>query len=100
MIYDEYKKGREKVFFNIKNGKFTSVVVGKRSVSHEAGVQFYVDNYVAEQINKCELYFDESIPKLRLKDGETLYIPKENEEYKRRKEIEELKRRLRELSAE
>ena len=93
--YDDYEKGRVKVFFNVKNNEVTSVVVGNKAVSHEQGFQFYVDDYVAEQLDKCEFYLEGLIPKLRLKEGEELEIPTEVEEKER--EIKELEQRLRQL---
>lgn len=99
-IYDERRRGTTKVFVVIKDNKVSSVVIGNQSVSTDRGFQFYVDNYVAEQIHKCELYIDGLTPKLRVKEGEQLFVPKECEAYKKQKEIEELEQRLQQLKAE
>jgi len=98
--YSDHDKGRVKVFFVIEDGKLSGILVGNKTVSIKQGFQFYVDDYVAEQINKCELYIDGLTPKLRVKDGETLIVPEENDEYKKRKEIKELEERLQELKAD
>jgi len=97
--YYQQEKGLEKVFFVLKDGKVTSVVVGNKAVSHEAGIQFYVEDYVAEQLHKCELYIDGFTPKLKLKDGEKLFVSEESEAYKKQKKIEELEKRLKKLKA-
>lgn len=70
------------------DGKVASVIVGNRAVSTERGYQFYVDNYVAEQIDKCELYFDGLSPSLRVKDGEELDVPEKTEREKRIERLE------------
>ena|SRR5690625_2544890 len=98
--YDDYKKGRTKVFFNVKNNEITSLVVGNKAISHESGFQFYVDDYVAEQLEKCELYIDGLTPRLKLKEDRLLIMPVENSEYKKRKKIEELERQLQKLKAD
>ena len=93
--YNENGESRTKVFFAVENDRVTSVIIGNRSVPVEQGFQFYVDDYVAEQIDKCELYLDGLTPKLRLKEGEELEIPSEVEQKER--EIRELEERLRQL---
>src|SRR5690625_7570637 len=99
--YKKFKKNRTKVFFVVNSdGSIISIKTGNQVVAVEQGFQFYVDDYVAEQINKCELYIDGLTPKLRVKDGETLIVPEENDEYKKRKEIKELEERLQELKAD
>lgn len=98
--YDTRKKGTTKVFVVIKDNKSSSVVVGNQAISTDMGFQFYVDDYVAEQIHKCELYLDGLTPRLRVKEGETLFVPEENDEYKRQKEIEELEQKLKELKGD
>jgi len=99
-IYEDNKGKQTKVCFTIKNNEITSVTVGNQAVMTKQGIQFYVDDYVAEQIHKCNLYIDGLTPKLIVKDGETLIVPEENDEYKKRKEIEELEERLQELKAD
>lgn len=94
--YNDSGIGRTRVFFMFDGG----VVVGKWSICTHAGIQFYVDDYVAEQIHKFNLVMDGLKPVLELKDGETLFVPEENDEYKKRKEIKELEERLQELKAD
>lgn len=98
--YNECEKGRTKVFFVVKNNEVTSIKVGNQVISTDQGFQFYVDDFVADQIHKCELYIDGLTPKLRVKDGEQLFVPEECEAYKKQKEIEELEQRLQQLKAE
>ena len=97
-IYEEKSLGRVKVFFRLSNGKMTGFLVGDRTIPLEQGIQFYVDEYIAEQLDKCELYIDGLTPKLRIKEGESLDIPTEKE--LKQKEIEELESRLKQLKAE
>lgn len=100
-VYDKYSKKKTKVFFVIKGKKVVSTVIGNNVIiGDEAGLQFYVDDYVAEQIYKFNLKLDGFEPKLELKEGEQLFVPKECEAYKKQKEIEELEKRLNELKAE
>lgn len=94
-IYQEHEKGREKVFFSIGENGIRNIVIGNRAVPTEQGIQFYVEDYVAEQIEKCELYLDGLVPKLKLKDGEIMEVPSDEEE--KEEEIEELEKRLRQL---
>lgn len=86
--YDTSQPGTSKVFFKVHDGQVVSVIVGNRAVSTERGYQFYVDNYVADQIDKCELYFDGLSPSLRVKDGEELYVPEKTEREKRIERLE------------
>lgn len=97
-IFDKPGDGRTKIFITVEHGNVSTVNVGNQVVPTEQGFQFYVDDYVADQIEKCELYIDGFMPKLRLKDVEELEIPDEIEEKQR--EIEELERKLRELRGE
>lgn len=96
--YKTFTQGRTKVFFATSDNEVTSVTVGNAAVNMEQGFQFYVDDYVAEQIHKCELVLDGLTPKLVLKEGETLDIPTEEDE--KEKEIKELEERLQQLKAE
>ena|SRR5699024_11436759 len=89
--YDTRQPGTTKVFFKVHDGKVASVIIGNRAVSTERGYQFYVDNYVADQIDKCELYFDGLSPSLRVKDGEDIEVPEKSE---KEKEIERLEYEL------
>lgn len=98
--YADFDVTRVKVFYSVKDNNVTGVTVGNQSVPTEQGFQLYVDYYVAEQIHKCELYIDGLTPKLRVKEGETLFVPDENDEYKKQKEIEELEKRLKELKGD
>lgn len=93
--FKERKSFTTKVFFEISDGKVSSIIVGNQAVPVTQGYQFHVRDYVAEQIEKCDLYMDGFIPKLILKDGEELDIPTEHQE--KLSEIEELKRKLKEL---
>lgn len=96
-IYDKYADGRMKIFFYInEDGEVTRTTVGNQAVSVGRGLQFYVDDYVADQIDKCELVI-ERLPILKVKEGETLHVPKENDEYLKQKRIEELEEELRRL---
>jgi len=99
-IYDDYEKGRVKVFFKLKGDKVAGVTVGNRAVNAEAGIQFYVDDYVSEQIHKFNLKIDGFEPKLELKDGEQLFVPEENDEYKKRKEIKDLEEKIKKLKGD
>ena len=99
-IYNEDTGGKVKIFIEIIDGSPSSVSVGNRVVPSKKGIQFYVDDYVAEQIHKFNLVMDGFEPKLELKDGEQLFVPKECEAYKKQKEIEELEERLQELKAD
>ena len=97
--YNKPKEGRIKVFLTTGNDKTKpSVYIGNSVVVNEQGIQFYIDDYVATQFEKCELYLDGLTPKLQLKDGEELNIPSEEE--KKQREIDELERKLRELRGE
>ena len=95
--YDEYKEGRIKVIFDIHNGEVVGVSVGNNAVSTKANLSFYVADYVAYQIDKCKLNLDGLNITLSVRDGETFFVPEENEEYLKAKEIEELEEKLREL---
>lgn len=81
-----------KVFFAVEDGDVVGISVGNQVVSVEQGFQFFVKPYVATQIDKCELYMDGLTPKLRVREGEELEIPTENEE--RIRELEEELKRL------
>lgn len=97
--YESGQSGRTRVFFKVsKDSKISAVIIGNQFVPSEQGFQFYVDDYVASQIEKCELYLEGLTPKLQLKDGEELNIPSEEE--KKQREINELERKLRELRGE
>jgi len=89
--YDTRQPGTTKVFFRVSDGNVTSVTTGNQAVSTDRGYQFYVDDYVADQIDKCELFMYGLTPKLRLKDGETLEVPEKSE---KDKEIERLEYEL------
>lgn len=98
--YDRYDEGRTKVFFSMDNdGNVGRINVGNQAVNNTKGFQFYVDDYVAEQIYKCEVVIDD-LPGLRVKEGEILYVPKENDEYLKEKRMKELEDELRRLRGE
>lgn len=95
--YDKYGEGRTKVFFSMDNdGNVGRITVGNQAVNNTKGFQFYVDDYVAEQIYKCEVVIDD-LPGLQVKEGEILHVPKKNDEYLKQKRIEELEEELRRL---
>lgn len=96
-IYNESGPGRTKIFFVVRDGRVSRVITGNHAVSTEQGLQFYVDDYVAEQIYKCELYIDGLEPKLIVKEGETIEVPEKSE---KEKEIERLKFELEKLQNE
>ena len=96
-IYNESGPERTKVFFVVRDGRVSRVITGNHAVSTEQGLQFYVDDYVAEQIYKCELYIDGLEPKLIVKEGETIEVPEKSE---KEKEIERLKFELEKLQNE
>lgn len=98
--YRERDGDKVKVFFSIKDNNVTSVTIGNQTVPTEQGFQFYVNDYIADQIHKCELYIEGLTPKLRVKEGETLFVPEECDEYKKQKEIEELEKKLKELKGD
>jgi|SRR5690625_347465 len=89
--YDNRQAGTTKVFMVVKDGRVTSTIIGNQAVATEQGYQFYVDDYVAEQIDKCELVLDGLTPSLRVKEGETLEVPEKTE---KEKEIERLEYEL------
>jgi len=89
--YDTKEQGVIKVFFKVSDGNVSSIIIGNQAVSTERGYQFYVDDYVADQIDKCEMYLDGLTPKLRLKEGEALEVPEKSE---KDKEIERLEYEL------
>ena len=95
--YDIRQAGSIKVFFKVFDGDVTSIIVGNRAVSTDGGYQFYVDDYVADQIDKCEMYLDGLTPKLKLQEGETLEVPEKSE---KEKEIERLQFELEVLKNE
>lgn len=95
--YNESSPGRTKVFFVVRDGLVSRVITGNHAVSTEQGLQFYVDDYVAEQIYKCELFIDGLEPKLIVKEGETIEVPEKSE---KEKEIERLKFELEKLQNE
>lgn len=95
--YSDKGSGRIKVFFPTDDdGNIISCIVGNQAVSTRQGFQFFVDDYVAHQIEKCEFFFDGTIPRLRVKDGETIEVP---EKSKKEKEIERLEKELERLRA-
>src|SRR5690606_11349 len=96
-IYNESGPGRTNVFFVVRDGRVSRIITGKHAVSTEQGFQFYVDDYVAAQIYKCELYIDGLEPKLIVKEGETIEVPEKSE---KEKEIERLKFELEKLQNE
>lgn len=99
-IYDNNDtNNRTKVFFAVDDQNIVdSVTVGNSAVPTRKGFQFYVDDYIANQIDKTELLLTGGYPSLKVKDGEAIEIPTEEQE--KQKEIEELERKLKELRGE
>lgn len=94
-IYDDNVDGdKVKVFISIKNNIITGITIGNHVVPKKSGIQFYVDGYVAPQLNKTSFSMEGLQPKLTLKDGETIDTP---EKSSKEIEIEKLKNRLEEL---
>lgn len=85
--FNERLVNTTKVFFTIDNGNVVAVLIGNNAVPTRQGFQFYVENHIAEQIDKCELYIDGLEPKIRLREGEAIDIPKLSDKEKRRKEL-------------
>src|SRR5690625_3318757 len=92
--YDIRHPGTTKVFFKVKDGEFASVIIGNQAVSTDGGYQFYVDDYAAEQIDKCELVLDGLTRVLKLKDGESIEVAEKTE---KQKEIERLEFELEQM---
>jgi|SRR5690625_4883540 len=98
-VYDSYKTGRIKVFLVIKNKEITSIITGNKAVvKEEAGIQFYLDDYIVDQLDKFNISIDGGGPVLTLKDGETINGP--TEMIKKQRKIEELEQKLQELKEE
>lgn len=86
--YNKKDFGLVKVFFVVEDGNVISVKAGNQVVPTETGYQFYVEEHIALQIDKCELYMEGFTPKLRVCDGETIDIPQLTEKEKRKKQLE------------
>lgn len=78
-VYKNKDFARTKVFFSVVDDGVISVYVGDSVVPQEQGFQFYVDDHVANQIEKCELVMDGLTPTLQVKDGEEIEIPELSE---------------------
>jgi|SRR5690625_605689 len=89
--YDSRQPGTVKVFVVVKDERITSIIIGNQTVATERGYQFYVVDYVADQIDKFDITFDGYIPILDLKEGEELIVPVKSE---KQLEIERLRREL------
>ena len=94
--YDTRQPGTTKIFIRVIDGDVMSVIVGNRAVSSDRGYQFYVEDHVADQIDKCTLYLDGLTPGLRVKDGVELDVPEKTE---KELEIERLKFELEQLES-
>lgn len=97
-IYKKPNPDRIKVFLTIDNNKITSVTVGNNAIVKDFGIQFYLDDYVADQIDKFNVDIKGLKPTLYLKDGEKLDFPPK--EKAKQAEIRKLEQRLRQLKAE
>lgn len=96
-IYDSRKNGRMKVFLVLdEHDNVTSSLLGNNAVATGKGIQFYLDDYVADQLDKFRVSLEGTKPIFELMDGESLIIPTEEQEKQR--EIEELEKRLKELT--
>jgi len=94
-VYDDNVDNEKvKVFVITKEGKIHTVTIGNHAISKKAGIQFYVDKNVAEQLDKVDISINGFKPILELKEGQTIELPQKNE---KEKEIERLERELREL---
>lgn len=93
--YSNQEDGTTKVFFVVKDNLVMGVKVGNQIVSLDTGFQFYVDDYVAEQIDKCEMHLEGFTPTLRVKEGYEIDVPtdedKENEIAELQRELDKLK---------
>lgn len=92
--YDSREPGTMKVFFKVVDGSVVSIIIGNMAVSTERGYQFYVDNHIAEQLDKCALVIEGLTPRLIVKEGEVIHEPEKTE---RELEIERLKYELEQL---
>lgn len=93
-VYPNGDGGKVKVFFVVDDGNVTSVKMGNRVVPVESGYQFYVDKYIAQQIDKIDIDFSDGKPVLVVKEGQKIEEPEMTE---KEKEIERLKQELEEL---
>lgn len=93
--YDSQEDGTTKVFFSVKDNLVVSVSVGNQIVVLEPGFQFFVDDYVALQIDKCEMYLEGFTAKIKVREGEEIDVPtdadKENEIAELQRKIDKLK---------
>src|SRR5699024_10856695 len=91
--YKNSDGGKVKVFFVLDDdNNITSVKMRNRVVLVEQGLQYYVYDYVAQQIDKDGIEFSDGKPQLIEK--ETSELPQKSE---KEKEIERLVKELREL---
>ncbi len=97
-VYENNEEGdKVKVFYAVKYGELSTSTLGNSAISKTSGIQFYVDDYVALQLDKMDITMDGFTPKLELKEGEELIVPEKSE---KEKEIERLKKELERLQAE
>ena len=95
--YSKQEDGTTKVFFVVKDNLVMGVKIGNQVVSLDTGFQFYVDDYVAEQIHKCEMHLDGFTARLRVRKGEVLDVPTDED---KENEIAELQRKLEKLKGD
>src|SRR5699024_4920554 len=96
--YDNSDNGKIKVFFIVnEEGEIASVEVGNMVVPRKSGYQFYVDDYVAHQIDKVDINFSDGKPTLKVREGETI---DETQKTEKELEIERLKREVERLKNE
>lgn len=96
-IYSKKDKGRMKVVLTLDDDdNIIRTMVGNSAISHDKCIQFYLDDYVANQIDKFNIRLDGNVdPIFELKKGEELEVPSDAD--RKQKEIEKLERRLKEL---
>jgi len=98
-VYSDNGNNRVKVFLVLDdNGEVISVKMGNRIVPDKQGYQFYIDDYIARQIDKFIITMKNGKPNFELREGETIIEP--DEQLEKQREIERLEKRLRELKAE
>ena len=95
--YNKREDWTTRVFFVVEDERVTSVKVGNQVVSLESGYQFHVDDYVALQIDKCEMNIDGFTPSIRVKEGYEIDVPTDED---KENEIAELQRKLDKLKGD
>ncbi|MCR6111747.1 hypothetical protein HXA35_15470 [Bacillus sp. A301a_S52] len=77
-VYHERAHGLMKVFLAIDDeGNIISRKTGNRVLALESGIQFYVQHYIADQIDKVDVKMEGLLPVLTVRDGEEIETPEE-----------------------